>query len=470
MATSQVLNEFLERLETSRLLPSETLEEAAARLDLRELSSPKDAARLLVKEKLLTAFQANRLLDGHWRGFFVGEFKLLEILGDGGMGRVYVAEKQTAENQQAGQKVALKVLAEKCKGDAGILARMQLEARVGMRLNHPHIVKTYRLGHTGDVFDVHYIVMELFEAITLQELIALHGPVPWPQACDIMLQSAEGLHHAHESGLVHRDVKPANLLINQQGHVKILDFGLALSQHEEEHEFSLAMIFGHDCLGSADYMPPEQSLDSMAVDRRADLYSLGCTFYGALTGRLPFAGRTNAETIAGHRSRRPRPIRERAPDVPEAVERIVLRMMGKRPEDRFATAAEVARVLQPLARRKAVPFSFRSILSMRAALARQRAKADEERSAKAQSTQAMNVADTNPQSPLGNSSSLKCVTGTEGNSSTASIAGDLLETFRPSSAIGARAESSVSGGFPTEADATQSIPVKSTAEAAAAVV
>ena len=141
--------------------------------------------------------------------------------------------------------------------------------------------------------------------------------------------------------MVHRDIKPGNLLVKKNGIVKVLDFGLALMEKDED-EFTLAMISGQGCVGTADYISPEQTLDSFAVGPRADIYSLGCTLYCALTGGVPFPEDTVARKLRAHRTKTARPIRELKPEVPEAVEKIVAKMMARKAEDRYATAADVA--------------------------------------------------------------------------------------------------------------------------------
>ncbi|MCA9067150.1 MAG: serine/threonine protein kinase, partial [Planctomycetaceae bacterium] len=170
----------------------------------------------------------------------------------------------------------------------------------GMRLHHPNIVHTYRMDSTGAIY---YLVMELVRGISLHELVALRGPLKWPFACDFALQAATALQAAHGLGIIHRDIKPANFLIEQSGDCHILDFGLALIQDSPDDEFSLSMLFGHNCLGTPDYIAPEQSLDSSSVDCRADVYSLGATFYVALTGRVPFPDKTTRDKLEAHRSR-----------------------------------------------------------------------------------------------------------------------------------------------------------------------
>jgi serine/threonine protein kinase len=251
-----------------------------------------------------------------------------------------------------------------------MLTRLKLEADAGARLDHPNVVRTFAHGDTGAVF---YMVMEFVRGISLFEAVRVSGPLPWPQACDLIGQAAAGLHHAHERGLVHRDVKPANLLVDAEGNAKVLDFGLALLADEDDAEFSLQMIFGHDCLGTADFIAPEQSLDSRAVDARADIYSLGCTLYFALCGHSPFPDGTTRQKLEAQRTKTPRPIRELVPDVPPQVQAVLDRMLAKSPEDRFATAAEVGAVLRKLGRREPVPIDFDRILAARAKIARRRA-------------------------------------------------------------------------------------------------
>ena len=224
---------------------------------------------------MLTRYQANRLLAGSRRGLFIDDYKIIEILGFGGMGYLYAADEL-----KTGWKVALKVLSDRYRHDSGMLSRFRLEAEAGLKLSHPNILRTKALNRSEDIYGViHYMVLELIRGISLHELLVIRKrTLPWRQACDVICQAAAGLHYAHEQGLVHRDVKPDNMLIRPDGTVKVLDFGLAMIERSEA-EYSMAVIQGQDCLGTADYISPEQSLDSLHVDRRADIYSLGCTFY-----------------------------------------------------------------------------------------------------------------------------------------------------------------------------------------------
>lgn len=364
-----VANDFLDLLEKSQLLSPDEYEAACAKYDLRELPSGKHVARKLVEAGLLTTYQAERLLLGRSRGFLIDRYKVLAILGFGGMGRIYVAK-----DLESGEKVALKVLTERHEVDASMLERLKLEAKAGLQLDHPRVVRTRELGHTGAVT---YVVMEYVEGLTLHEIVVTRGPMAWPQACDVIAQAASGLHHAHKAGLVHRDIKPANLIVTNDGQAKILDFGLALLQDDEEAEFALAMIFGHDCLGTADYISPEQSLHSHDVDARADIYSLGCTFYYLLTGQVPFPLKTVAEKLVAQRMKTPPPVTNYVSDIPPAVMQVLAKMMAKKPEDRYQTAGEAAEALAAHAKRAPIPFDFGKILEARAREASRRMKANE---------------------------------------------------------------------------------------------
>ncbi len=360
--------DFLNLLEQSRLLPVADLRSAVDRLGLNDMLTPEDVADSLVAEGLVTRYQVNRLLEGRRRGLFINDFKILEILGSGGMGYLYIAE-----DLQNGWEVALKVLSDRYRSDQGMLTRFQLEAEAGLKLSDPHIVKTKAIERTEDIYGtIHYMVMELVRGISLHELLSIRRrTLNWRRAADVICQAASSLHYAHDLGLVHRDVKPENLLIRQDGFVKLLDFGLAMIGGSET-EFSLSSILGQNCLGTADYIAPEQSIDSLNVDRRADIYSLGCTFYFLVTGRVPFPDKSPSKKLDGHRYRKPRPVRKLNPHVPEKVAKIIHKMMAKQAKNRFTSAAAVLKILEPMAERKQVKFDFEKVLMKRAKHAEQR--------------------------------------------------------------------------------------------------
>ncbi len=372
MAALTTAAEFLALLKKSRLFPNGELKAAVQKYGLEDMLAPDGVADALVACGLLTRYQANRLLAGSRRGLFLDDYKIIEILGFGGMGYLYAAE-----DLKTGWKVALKVLSDRHRHDSGMLSRFRLEAEAGLKLNHPNLVRTKSLNISEDIYGVlHYMVLELVKGISLHELLEIRKrTLAWRQACDMIVQTAAGLHYAHEQGLVHRDVKPENLLIRPDGTLKLLDFGLAMVERSEA-EYSMAMIQGQDCLGTADYISPEQSRDSLHVDRRADIYSLGCSFYFLLTGRPPFPGKSVAEKLAGHRQEKAPLVHALNPAVPERLARIVQKMMAKHPENRFQTAAELSHYLEPLAERKPIDFDFDAILAVRAAAAEERLAAE----------------------------------------------------------------------------------------------
>ncbi len=350
---------FLENLRKSRLLTPELVAQVAGKPST--LSLP----QRFLKSGLLTPFQVEQIQEGSARRLRVGEFQILDVIGWGGMGTVY-----KAQHPRSKEPVALKILAQRFRHDPGMRARFCLETRVGERCQHPHLLQMIESGVTDDLFgEADYQVMELFEGIALHELVNLRGRLSVGLACDLIRQAAEGLHALHEAGMVHRDVKPDNILVGRTGHVKVLDFGLALADKAVSDEFSLSMIFGHDCLGTPDYIAPEQTLDSLHVDRRADIYSLGCTLFAILAARPPFQGPDRSQVLKAHRELPPRSVRKWVPSVPKELDALLQRMMAKRPEDRPATLQEVIRALDVLGDPTGVDFDFSVVLKARRKIA-----------------------------------------------------------------------------------------------------
>jgi len=370
---------FLELLAKSELLTGSQIKKMRDKLKIPDAATARETAKLLVRGRVLTPFQAERLLEGRYRGLVIDGYRIREVLGFGGMGCVFIAEDPNED-----RKVAIKVLSSEHALDAGMLARMKLEAIAGMRLNHPNIIRTYRMDTTGAV---HYLVMELFRGISLHELVALYGALKWPMVCDIALQAAQALKAAHAQGIIHRDIKPANFLIDQDGVTRILDFGLAMMNDVPEEEFSLSMVFGHDCLGTPDYIAPEQSLDSRHVDARADIYSLGATLYVALTAHVPFPEKSNKAKLEAHRSKRPRNVCQLRPEIPAEIGAIIAKMLEKDPAKRYQSADELADAVRPYAQRKAIQFDFRELVTLRA----KQAKAKAEQSGKKSSGQRSSI-------------------------------------------------------------------------------
>ena len=358
---------FVESLRRSELLPEERLAEILRRAGPN--TSPETLCKALVDRKYLTAFQAEELERGNHRRLRIAGYLIQEPLGWGGMGTVF-----RAVQTQSGRTVALKVLADRFRQDAGMRARFRLEGKAGKQFQHPNLIETYDSGTTQEVFgDTDYVALESFEGITLQELVGLAGKLPYGAACDMISQAALGVHEINKLGMVHRDIKPDNILVDRQGQVKVVDFGLTLADRlSYDEEFSLSMIFGHDCLGTCDYMAPEQAVDSLHVDPRADVYSLGCTLFAILAARRVYNQPTAAAVIEAHRSHPIPDITRIVPAIPPALADLITRMMAKSPADRPATMLEVVAALAPFAKRKPVPFEYQEIVHDRREKAKQR--------------------------------------------------------------------------------------------------
>ena len=282
----------------------------------------------------------------------IPEYEVLGELGRGGMGVVYKA-RQASD----GQEVALKVIRKDRLLDEEAVRRFRREAQAAARACHPNIVRVIDSDHTGDT---HFLVMEFVDGITLQRLVDERGPLPVEQACDFMRQAAEGLQHAHEQALVHRDIKPSNLMVAcARPHttpdclVKILDLGVARllpAGGSAPNESLSTLTQGGAVIGTADYIAPEQLEDPHAADIRADLYSLGCTFYFLLTGKVPFPGGSLISKLDKQRWQTPEPVEEMRAELPPAVVSVVHKLMAKKPADRYQSPGELARVLRAMAR------------------------------------------------------------------------------------------------------------------------
>lgn len=342
MAENLTTSPFLNALKQSGLIESEQLERLLAELPSDGQSgdiATKLRARLLA-DGMITRWQAEKLSQGKHRGFFLGKYKLLDIVGRGGMSMVYLAEHKVMK-----RRCALKVLPSKKVDESSHLGRFHLEAQAVASLDHPNIVRAYDIDHamSGNT-EVHFFVMEYVQGQSLHELVTDHGPLDPRRAADYIRQAALGLAHAHERGLIHRDVKPGNFLIDHDGTVKMLDLGLA-RYFGEADEQSLTIQHDEKVLGTADYLSPEQALSSHNVDARADVYSLGCTFYFLLVGRPPFEYESLAQRLMAHQTQDPPKVGQLRDDVPAELQRIIDKMMAKAPEDRYQTADELVAAL-----------------------------------------------------------------------------------------------------------------------------
>ena len=335
----QSAKNLLKLLEKSKLCDREAIK--AALVGLPEKAAGKSIGKDLLIEHLIengiiTQWHADKLKNGKYKGFFLDKYKLLGHLGTGGMSSVYLAESKSTS-----QKRAIKVLPKKKVSDKSYLDRFYREGKAAAALNHPHVVRIYDINNSGDT---HYMVMEYVKGADLYDRVKDDGPMAVEDAADAIFQAAKGLKHAHEHQMVHRDIKPANLLMTDEGVLKILDLGLAL--FSEEGEESLTVMYNERVMGTADYLSPEQAVNSHEVDHRADIYSLGCTLYFLLTGRPPFSKGTLAQRIAMHQTQEPDPIHSIRPEVPQIIVDICSRMMRKKPEERFANCDEIMSVLK----------------------------------------------------------------------------------------------------------------------------
>ena len=328
--------EFLAVVRKSGLVEEARLAAAVAAWPDPAAELPDELPQALIDAELLTHWQVDQLRKGKHKGFMLGKYRLLRLLGAGGMSSVYLAENTTLR-----QRVAIKVLPIKRVEQSSFLARFEREAQAAFRLGHQNIARAFDLDTAGSV---HFIVMEYIDGIDLHAKVKQDGPLEIRDAVDYLRQAAIGLHYAHGEGLVHRDIKPANLILDRKGVVRILDLGLALAG-DDDKQASLTREHDEKVLGTADYLAPEQATDSHKADRRADIYALGCTLHYLLVGRAPFAQGKLAERIQAHIKKPPPNILEERPDVPPPIAELYFRMMEKHPDARPQTAEEVANLL-----------------------------------------------------------------------------------------------------------------------------
>ncbi|WP_439627052.1 protein kinase domain-containing protein [Gemmata sp.] len=289
-------------------------------------------------------------------------YEVIRELGAGGMGVVY-----KAEHRIMGRPVALKVMAPHLTAKPGAVERFRKEVRAAAQINHPNIVTAHDADEAGGL---HFLVMEFVEGVSLDRFVAKKGPATVQLAAAFTRQAALGLQHAHEKGMVHRDIKPQNMMVTRKGQVKVMDFGLARFVHTDDGDGAAAstapggrLPFGAGrpvadpltnpnlLMGTPDYLSPEQAKNSHAVDSRSDIYSLGCTLFFLLVGKPPFAAAPSLiDKLLAHTEQPPPDVRELRPDVPEGLAAVLDKMLAKKPGDRFDTAGDAAVALQPFVR------------------------------------------------------------------------------------------------------------------------
>lgn len=293
---------------------------------------PQIVAATLVKSGLITEYQAQQLSAGRTK-LHLGPYLITEFIGQGGMGQVF-----KAVHEVMGRQCAVKVLPlEKLTAESHL--SFLHEIRVQAELDSPYVVRAYDAGKDGKV---QYLVTEYVPGTDLRRLVRQRERLSMGEAALILSQVAKGLQHAHELGIVHRDVKPGNILVTPEGHAKISDIGLA----------AWSMMLGNDThpkriVGTADYLSPEQVRNPSEIDHRSDIYSLGCTLYYAVTGKVPYPGGDSKSKCKRHCEQTPWHPRRFAADLHEEFVDIIADMMEKKPERRIQTAAEVAQRLEP---------------------------------------------------------------------------------------------------------------------------
>jgi eukaryotic-like serine/threonine-protein kinase len=327
-------DDLLTLIRGSGLITARQLDDALAACDSTDLNV---ILTKLVLAGLITEFQGKELYAGRNRGFFIGKYKVLRPLAAGGMGLVL-----HCEHIHMGHQVALKLLPRDHAGDKQSVTRFYREARAVAAVRHPNIVKAFDVGQEGPW---HCLVMEYVEGINFYRLVNRFGPLSELETAHTLAQICKGLQEIMTSGLVHRDLKPGNLLVDREGTVRILDLGLARFTDERADDLTKELN-SRSVLGTADFVSPEQALRSHDVDIRSDIYALGMTAYFLLTGKLPFPGGTLASKLMAHQTRMPQPIEEHRTSLSPELRAIVLKMIQKKPEDRYQTPKELEQALE----------------------------------------------------------------------------------------------------------------------------
>jgi len=329
------LEQFRQQVIRNSLISEEDL--AVSLQELPEDSHSQTAeqlAQVLVRQNRLTAYQARQILSGRGKALIFGNYLVLDKVGQGGMGVVL-----RGRHRRMHRDVAIKVLPAAMVQDEAAIARFQREVIAAAQLMHPNIVAAY---DADEVHGQHILVMEYVDGRDLSSIVRQNGPLPVALAIDCVLQAARGLEFAHRRGVIHRDVKPANLLLDKEGTVKILDMGLARFSEAAGDVGTQAELTGTGIImGTVDYMSPEQALSTKSADARSDIYSLGITLYYLITGQPAYAGETLTARLLAHQTAPIPSMRNRQSSVPESVQAIFEKMVAKRPEDRYADMTEV---------------------------------------------------------------------------------------------------------------------------------
>lgn len=349
---------FLPLLIQTRLFDAQSANAALERWRQAAGKDAVDAAqwrRWLVEQNLLTEYQSSLLGRGHTDGFFLRDYKILDRIGRGRMAGVYRA------TDASGSVVAIKVLPPSKAKDPVLLARFKREAKITQCLAHLNVLRTREVGEIGGF---NYLVMDYLDGETLDSILARRGKLGVDESIELLEQALCGLQHIHEQGLIHRDIKPGNMMVLPRplpGQpdvatgciLKILDFGLSRAANEDpgpEPVQDVQLTAAGAMLGTPDYVAPEQARDARSADIRADIYSLGCVAYHFLSGHPPFPDKNAIRQMVRHATEAPKPLAQVRPEAPAFLQKILNRMLAKDPAERFATPVQALLALRESSR------------------------------------------------------------------------------------------------------------------------
>ena len=337
-----LLDQFVQTLSESGLMTKQDVQRLLSGLsDDDKPKNGEEMAKLLFRQGKLTKFQTQSVYKGKAKGLILGDYVLLDQIGEGGMGQVF-----RAQHRRMKRIVALKVLPAELTESEHAVERFQQEVEVAARLVHTNIVTAFDAGETKKTY---FLVMEFVDGWDLATVVDERGSLSLADALDYVLQAAKGLEYAHSQGVVHRDIKPANLLLDNNGTVKVLDMGLArLDAQTGDYDATVdrGLTQSGEVMGTVDYMSPEQATSTRDVDERTDIYSLGCTLFYLLTGRPIYDGDTLVKRILSHREHPIPSLTKQRTDVPKELDVAFRRMVNKKAEFRYRSMTEVIAQLE----------------------------------------------------------------------------------------------------------------------------
>lgn len=329
--------QFVEQLQLSGIMTAEALTLFEEPQDSNN-ETAEQFAEQLIQQKKLTQFQSQMIFQGHGDRLLLGEYLLLDKIGAGGMGQVFLAEHRRME-----RRVALKTLPDTLTQDAQAIHRFHREVQASAKLSHPNIVTAHDAGESKGI---HYFVMEHVQGTDLASLVKEHGSLTITQAVNFIMQTATGLEYAHNKGIIHRDIKPDNILLDQEGIIKILDMGLARIDSEAGDQAKTQLTQTGNVIGTVNYMSPEQAQDTHAADARSDIYSLGCMLHFLLTGESVYDGDSVINRILAHRDKPIPSLSVNHAHIPPELDAVFQKMVAKQPEDRYQSMIDVINDLQ----------------------------------------------------------------------------------------------------------------------------